>query len=425
MCGKPPWKSSWIHSKFRAWVLFGSHKLGAAQSLLKCPPSQLQDFHRLVTRCENICDFNLQDFARSIGSRAFVWFIDLKEDSDRIKNHFDRFSTFASFVSTTPRDVAKNLLRSVRLWCVVNYHHSQHHFLVECPRRQREGPWPRQRLRWDPSKSSKKSNITERTEITSDKLLQILTKWHKKQSQLFSWLKLKLRSELWQVRCGFSRNLLTPGASQNCPAHVVTHCAMLWEAVAICLSNPIKSESNQNLIKLDMSCAFTFWCVPIYWVKKQNRPLWECANCSISCAKIQQHMAQPDKIEFHSSLLFIGWMHYVIANIAVLWCIDLASSATTDSAWQSLLGTSAMAIQTKKPKNQKTKKPKNQKNQKNKKNKITHPKGRGSDAECWVLSFWFFCFFLVFWFFGFLVFCFFGFLVFWFFGFLVFWFVCG
>ena len=50
----------------------------------------------------------------------------------------------------------------------------------------------------------------------------------------------------------------------------------------------------------------------------QNRPLWECANCSISCAKIQQHMAQPDKIEFHSSLLFIGWMHYVIANIAVL-----------------------------------------------------------------------------------------------------------
>ena len=52
--------------------------------------------------------------------------------------------------------------------------------------------------------------------------------------------------------------------------------------------------------------------------KKQNRPLWECANCSISCAKIQQHMAQPDKIEFHSSLLFIGWMHYVIANIAVL-----------------------------------------------------------------------------------------------------------
>ena len=42
-------------------VLFGSHKLGAAQSLLKCPPSQLQDFHRLVTRCENICDFNLQE----------------------------------------------------------------------------------------------------------------------------------------------------------------------------------------------------------------------------------------------------------------------------------------------------------------------------------------------------------------------------
>ena len=65
----------------------------------------------------------------------------------------------------------------------------------------------------------------------------------------------------------------------------------------------------------------------------------------------------------------------------------------------------AIHTQTKKPKKQETKKPKNQKNKKNKKNKIAHPKGRGSDAECWVLSFcffWFFCFFcfLVFWFFG-------------------------
>ena len=55
----------------------------------------------------------------------------------------------------------------------------------------------------------------------------------------------------------------------------------------------------------------------------------------------------------------------------------------------------AIHTQTKKPKNQETKKPK-----KTKKNKIAHPKGRGSDAECWVLSF---CFFLFFWFFhGFL-----------------------
>ena len=46
-----------------------------------------------------------------------------------------------------------------------------------------------------------------------------------------------------------------------------------------------------------------------------------------------------------------------------------------------------------------TKKPRNQKTKKNKKTKIAHPKGRGSDAECWVLSF---CFF------GFLFFCFFG-----------------
>ena len=55
---------------------------------------------------------------------------------------------------------------------------------------------------------------------------------------------------------------------------------------------------------------------------------------------------------------------------------------------------------TKKPKNQETKKPKKQKN---KKNKIAHPKGRGSDAECWVLSFCFFFCFLVFCFFVFLV----------------------
>ena len=89
----------------------------------------------------------------------------------------------------------------------------------------------------------------------------------------------------------------------------------------------------------------------------------------------------------------------------------------------------AIHTQTKKPKNQKTKKPKNQKTRKpkNQKNKIAHPKGRGSDAECWVLSFCFFCFFcgflffFGFWFFGFgfSFFCFFGFLVSWFFVFLV------
>ena len=76
----------------------------------------------------------------------------------------------------------------------------------------------------------------------------------------------------------------------------------------------------------------------------------------------------------------------------------------------------AIHTQTKKPKKQKTKKPRNQKNKKTKKQKtkktkkkIAHPKGRGSDAECWVLSFCFFCFFLFFVFFVFLF----------------FWFVCG
>ena len=61
---------------------------------------------------------------------------------------------------------------------------------------------------------------------------------------------------------------------------------------------------------------------------------------------------------------------------------------------------------TKKTKKQETKKPKKQKNKKqkkNKKNKIAHPKGRGSDAECWVLSFLFFFVFLFFLFFVFLV----------------------
>ena len=52
-----------------------------------------------------------------------------------------------------------------------------------------------------------------------------------------------------------------------------------------------------------------------------------------------------------------------------------------------------------KTKKQKTKKPRNRtkkpKHQKTKKTKIAHPKGRGSDAECWVLSF-FFCFFCFF-----------------------------
>ena len=41
--------------------------------------------------------------------------------------------------------------------------------------------------------------------------------------------------------------------------------------------------------------------------------------------------------------------------------------------------------------NQESKTPRNQKN--NKKNKIAHPKGRGSDAVCWVLFFFVFCFF--------------------------------
>ena len=72
----------------------------------------------------------------------------------------------------------------------------------------------------------------------------------------------------------------------------------------------------------------------------------------------------------------------------------------------------AIHTQTKKTKKQKTQKTRNQKKttktqktKKTKNTKIAHPKGRGSDAECWVLSFCFFWFFV-----------FFGFLFFWFFG---------
>jgi len=73
-------------------------------------------------------------------------------------------------------------------------------------------------------------------------------------------------------------------------------------------------------------------------------------------------------------------------------------------------------LSTHKPKKQKTKKPKKQtkkkqKKQKKQKTQDCTPQGEGSDAECWVLSFCFFVFFV------FLFFC--------FFGFLVFWFVCG
>ena len=77
-------------------------------------------------------------------------------------------------------------------------------------------------------------------------------------------------------------------------------------------------------------------------------------------------------------------------------------------AKQRLPGTVSGCTRGRAGKNQKNKKPRNQKNKKPKKpkkTKIAHPKGRGSDAECWVLSFCFFCFF-----------CFFGFLFFWFFG---------
>jgi hypothetical protein len=58
---------------------------------------------------------------------------------------------------------------------------------------------------------------------------------------------------------------------------------------------------------------------------------------------------------------------------------------------------------TKKTKNQKTKKPKNQKTKKTKKTKKTRPNTLHLTPSPWGVQSWFFCFFLVFCFFGFLV----------------------
>ena len=51
----------------------------------------------------------------------------------------------------------------------------------------------------------------------------------------------------------------------------------------------------------------------------------------------------------------------------------------------------------KKPKNKKPRNQKNKKQKKTKKNKIAHPKGRGSDAECFFLFFCFFVFLVCVW----------------------------
>ena len=105
---------------------------------------------------------------------------------------------------------------------------------------------------------------------------------------------------------------------------------------------------------------------------------------------------------------------FVFFGFSMVFCSLAKNLENTKKKFRPMGKAWAIHTQTKKPKNQKTKKPK--KTKKTKKTKIAHPKGRGSDAECWVLSFVFFVFFC---FFGFLFFCFFVFLVFWFFVFLV------
>ena len=75
------------------------------------------------------------------------------------------------------------------------------------------------------------------------------------------------------------------------------------------------------------------------------------------------------------------------------WFFGLCVDSHCRCAKQKLPGTVSGCTRGRASKNQKTKKPKNQKTKKTKKTKIAHHKGRGSDAECWVLFFWFFCFF--------------------------------
>ena len=128
------------------------------------------------------------------------------------------------------------------------------------------------------------------------------------------------------------------------------------------------------------------------------------------------------KVQTHGQGLGRGLAGDMGLNFLCFFCFFGFSMVFSDPWARSGLFTHKPKNQkTKKTKNQETKKPKNQKNKKPKKQKKQKkqdctPQGEGSDAECWVLSFWFFCFF---WFFDFLVFWFFGFLVFWFFGFLV------
>ena len=108
---------------------------------------------------------------------------------------------------------------------------------------------------------------------------------------------------------------------------------------------------------------------------------------------------------------FFGFLFFWFFGLCVdshCRCAKQRLPGTVSGCTRGRAGKNQKTKKTKKPKNQKTKKPKNQKK---KKNKIAHPKGRGSDAECWVLSFCFFCFFWFFWFFVFLFFWFFGFLV--------------
>ena len=77
------------------------------------------------------------------------------------------------------------------------------------------------------------------------------------------------------------------------------------------------------------------------------------------------------------------------------WFFGLCVDSHCRCAKQRLPGTVSGCTRGRAGKNQKkqeTKKPK-KKQKKQKKTKIAHPKGRGSDAECWVLSFCFFVFF--------------------------------
>ena len=113
----------------------------------------------------------------------------------------------------------------------------------------------------------------------------------------------------------------------------------------------------------------------------QNRPPGECANCSISCAKIQQHMAQPDLSAVH----WLNALRHSKHCCTVVSTLLLVQPLTVPG---NLCLAHLQWLSTHKPKNQK-------KTKKNTRPNTLHLTPSPCGVQSWFL------FFLIFWFFGF------------------------